>query len=64
MGHGAWKGRGVSGLGWERGGNVVGAMFGKRWEGALGLEVVAWWDAGVHYFFRVDLNEIQHRRGR
>ena len=55
---------GISGLGWERGGNVVGAMFGKRWEGALGLEVVAWWDAGVHYFFRVDLNEIQHRRGR
>ena len=55
---------GIRGLGWERGGNVMGAALGKRWEGALGPEVVARWDPGVHYFVWVGLNEMRHGRGR
>ena len=44
----SWKGMGISELGWERGVNVMGAALGKRWEGALEPEVVAWWYPGVH----------------
>ena len=54
----------ISGLGWERGSNVMGAALSKRWEGALGPEVVARWDAGVHYFIPVGLDEMRHVRGR
>ena len=49
-GAGARKGTGRRGLGRECGGNVMGSATGKRGEGALGLEVVARWDSGVHYF--------------
>ena len=64
MGDGAWKGVRISGIGWERSGNVMGAALGKRWEEALGPEAVAQWDAGVHYFLWVGLNEMRHSRGR
>ena len=55
---------GISGLGWERGSNVMGDALGKRWEGALGTEVVARWDPSDHYFVRVGLDDMQYGRGR
>ena len=55
---------GIGGLGWERGGNVMGAALGKRWEGALGPEVVAQWDHGVHYFVWFRLDEMRHGKGK
>ena len=55
---------GISGIGWERGRNVMGAAFGKTWERALGPEVVERWDAGIHYFVQVGLDEMRHGRGR
>ena len=54
----------MSGLGWERGGNVMGAALGKMWKGEMGPEVVTRWDACVHYFVRVRLDELRHGRGR
>ena len=55
---------GISGIGWERDGNVMEDALGKRWEVALGPEVVARWDPGVHYFIRVRLDEMRHGRVR
>ena len=55
---------GISGIGWERHGNAMGAALGKRWEVLLGPEVVAQWDAGVHYFVWVELDEMRNGRGR
>ena len=63
-GAGVWKGMGISGIGWERGGNDMGAALGKRWEGALGPEMVARWYPGIHYFVLVGLDEMRHCRGR
>ena len=54
---------GISGLGWERGRNLMGAALGNRGEGTLGTEVVARWDAGVHYFVQARLYEMRHGRG-
>ena len=59
-----WKGMGIIGLSWERGGNVMEAALGKRWDGALEPEVVAQWDPGFHYFVRVGLDDMRHGRGR